>query len=85
MRPLVRCYVPDPTLSGERQLAVDAVFHSLKTEAVIYLDRGLPQLARLLAADCRRLVSAFGVRLAQRREISVAQREQILASLALTG
>lgn len=77
LRPIITCYQPDPALSWERQCAVDVAWHSLKTEAAIHLDRKLPQLARMRARDCRRLVSAFGVRLAERRVVSVAQQEAL--------
>lgn len=85
-RPIVTRYEPDPALSWERRLALGDAFAALRTEATIYRDSGLREIARIRADDCRALVSAFGVRRPVRTEISVARQEEILAARrALAG
>jgi hypothetical protein len=68
MSTLAVIYECDRRLSSDRQRAIEEAFSALKLAATVATDTRQRFLARECATECRRLITAFGVRRARRFE-----------------
>ena len=81
-RALVIVYEIDPRMKNLRRVAVEDAYTAFKIDASIAMTDRRPHAARRAAQQCRALLGAFGVRRAQRLEISSERRAQIYAECA---